>query len=233
MLNAEMKKNLHYFGLWCGIGYAILLFLGWGLIAGFLPPPSPSTDIDVVVGFYEENVTSIRIGMIVTMMASALYIPFTVLITKVIERIEGELGIIALTQLLAGFSLTILTFYPAVWWLIGSYRLDADPEIIRVFHDGGWMQFAGGLAPFLFCLISIAVASFVDDSEDPLLPRWVGYVNLWTLLLFIPAELLFFVKSGPFAWNGLISFWIPLSVLGLWYTVMVVQLWKALKRMFP
>ena len=35
-----------------------------------------------------------------------------------------------------------------------------------------------------------------------------------------------FFKIGPFAWNGLVGFWIPATVFGLW---MLVMWWVTLK----
>lgn len=36
--------------------------------------------------------------------------------------------------------------------------------------------------------------------------RWVGYLNIWAALLLAPAVLIYFFKTGPFAWNGILVF---------------------------
>jgi hypothetical protein len=37
-----------------------------------------------------------------------------------------------------------------------------------------------------------------------------------------------FFKSGPLAWNGLLSWWIPVAVLALWFFVMTPVLLRAI-----
>jgi hypothetical protein len=39
-----------------------------------------------------------------------------------------------------------------------------------------------------------------------------------------------FFKSGPLAWNGLLTWWIPLSVYGAWLVVMAWLLLRAINR---
>lgn len=63
--------------------------------------------------------------------------------------------------------------------------------------------------PFLFTLVSIAVATFVDDSDKPVFPRWFGWFSLFALIAFLPGQTLFFFRSGLFAWNGIFGWWMP------------------------
>jgi hypothetical protein len=45
----------------------------------------------------------------------------------------------------------------------------------------------------------------------------------------VPACLLTFFKTGPFAWNGLLAFWVPATVFGLWFWVVGFAVIKAIK----
>ena len=78
--------------------------------------------------------------------------------------------------------------------------------------------------------IAIGAAIVGDKSANPIFPRWVGFFNFWVAILFIPGALIPFFKSGPFAWNGLFSFWIPATVFGVWFIVMLTMLLKAIDR---
>jgi hypothetical protein len=97
-------------------------------------------------------------------------------------------------------------------------------------HDAAWLQFLGALAPFLFMLASIAIAAFVDDSDKPVFPRWLGWFNLFAILAFLPDQMIFFFKIGPFAWNGIFGWWIPLFDFFGWILVMFFVLRKAVKE---
>ena len=61
-----------------------------------------------------------------------------------------------------------------------------------------------------------------------MLPRWLAYFNLWVAFLFVPGGLILFFKTGPFAWNGVFTFWLPLSIFSLWFIVMFVALRKSI-----
>jgi hypothetical protein len=50
------------------------------------------------------------------------------------------------------------------------------------------------------------------------------------MVLIIPDQLIFFFYTGPFAWNGIFGFWIPLTAFGGWFVLTFVLLRKAILR---
>ncbi len=60
--------------------------------------------------------------------------------------------------------------------------------------------------------------------------RWVGYFNIWAGLLQIPGAMMPFFKTGPFAWDGLFAFWMPLVVFSLWIYVDTWAVLRAIRR---
>jgi len=79
-------------------------------------------------------------------------------------------------------------------------------------------------------MIFIAVAIFRDHNVPTIYPRWVAFFNLWCAVLISPAALIEFVKTGPFAYDGLISFWFIYVVFFGWIMVMSVCTLRALSR---
>jgi drug/metabolite transporter (DMT)-like permease len=69
-----------------------------------------------------------------------------------------------------------------------------------------------------------------DKGNQPVFPRWAAYFNFWTAMLYLPAFMVTFFKAGPFAWNGLLAFWLALLVAGIWTVVMFVLLLKAIRQ---
>jgi hypothetical protein len=75
--------------------------------------------------------------------------------------------------------------------------------------------------------VVVAVVALTDTSPHPVFPRWIGYQSIMTFIMFLPDQALFFFKTGPFAWNGVLGFWIPLTVFCTWFLAMVYVIRRA------
>jgi hypothetical protein len=82
----------------------------------------------------------------------------------------------------------------------------------------------------LFQDLAAGVAILSDKRKDPILPRWVGFLSLWVVVGFVPAAMCGFFKTGPFAWNGLFVWWIPIGIFSAWCIAMSLTLVKAINR---
>ena len=78
--------------------------------------------------------------------------------------------------------------------------------------------------------IPAGAAILLDNRSEPLYPRWAAYFSFWCGILFLPGALASFFLSGPFAWNGILAFWLPLVVFFGWYIVMFFVLLKVIKE---
>jgi hypothetical protein len=76
----------------------------------------------------------------------------------------------------------------------------------------------------------MAVAGFIDHSPNPTWPRWAAYFNLWVAVSGGGGGIAVFFKHGPFAWNGLIGFYTPLTVFFIWLVLTTYLLHKAIVR---
>ncbi|MEY2927796.1 MAG: hypothetical protein RL367_2273, partial [Pseudomonadota bacterium] len=84
---------------------------------------------------------------------------------------------------------------------------------------------------FIFQMVAIAYIS-LTQTTDPhsAFPRWVGYVTIWAAIMFELGAVAFLPKTGPFAWNGLFVFWLPITIFGSWISLIAWSLLKAIKR---
>lgn len=228
-MNPATRSRLHLFGAYCGLLYMAGLLVGWGLFAGFLPATPPMTSAEDIAKIFAEP-NFIRVGMVIVMYSAMIFIPFAATLSFYLARIEGGPGILSYTALLGSAGNMVLTFYPAIWWLVAAYRPDRAPEIIQGFNDMAWLQFIGGVSMYDAIPIAIAIAAFCDKSPNPVFPRWSGYFNIMIVLGILPDQLLFFFHSGPFAWNGLLGLWIPVTLFGIWFIVMFWLLRRAILR---
>jgi hypothetical protein len=210
------KTNL--IGAWCGIAYIVLLLVGWWVIGGYFPLHSPSASAEEIANFYRHDVVGIRLGMVIVMWGAAVFIPFTATMADYVARAEGRNGPLTRTMTMAGYANAMLTFYPPLWWIATTWRAtERSADTTRMLNDIAWLQFIGGLALVMPMFVVMTVVVFNDRSANPVFPRWVGYQSIMTFVLFLPDQLLFFFKSGPFAWNGVLGFWVPLTVFCSWF----------------
>ena len=229
-MNTTTKSKIQMLGAWCGVWYVVAIVIGWIVVAGFFPLHLPSAGAAEISAIFAADATRIRAGMILVMFAALIMIPFAAVISQMLARVEGGAGVLTYTALLGGAGTMVLTFYPAIWWLVAAFRPDRAADIIHLMNDMAWLQFIGGVSMYDALPFAIAAAAFCDTSDKPIFPRWVGWYNLWVVLMIFPDMLLFFFHSGPFAWNGLFGFWCPLAGFGSWWVVMAFVMRSAILR---
>ena len=229
-MNPLTKSKIQMAGASCAIGYLVLLFFAWWPIAGFLPPVPPSAPAADVAQLFQADYTRIRIGMVGIMIAALVFIPFVAVICQFIARIEGGAGVLTYTFLLGGAGNMVLTFYPAIWWLVAAFRPDRAADLIYLMNDLAWLQFLGGITMYLAMPFSLAVTAFCDTSANPVFPRWSGFVNIWLVVLLVPDQLLFFFHTGAFAWNGLFGLYLPIVGFGGFFDVNFFTVRQAILR---
>lgn len=211
------KSNGEYMGqqrlcVYSGLVFMVLFLLGWCLMAGFFPPPSPELSAVEISSFYADNTMMIRAGLLLTMASCGFYIPFVASISSQIKRIKHAPSVLADIQSLSGTAGMFVFLLPVMIWLTATFRPDRNPELILVLNDLGWLLFAMTFAPFLSQLLAIVFAVLADKQQNPVYPKWVGYLNAWVVASFIPPGLVVFFKTGPFAWDGVIGIWLPTAV---------------------
>src|SRR5262245_34825835 len=207
----------------------VLWVLSWVFLARFIPPPSPLKTPLEVVDFYDDKIDGIRFGMVITMFASALLVPFASVIAAQMKRIEGPRSVLTYTQLVSAGLLSLEFIIPLMVFQTAAYRLDTESaRLIQMLNDMGWLMFVGVISSAVVQIASIGLVMLMDHDER-VFPRWAGYFNLWVALLISPAGIIVFFKHGPFAWNCLIGFFLPLTAFAAWITVMVVILLRAIK----
>jgi hypothetical protein len=226
----ETRTSLNMLGVWSAIVYILMILLGWGLVAGFVPPLKPSASAAEAAAVFTEHTTRIRIGMVIVMFSALAFIPFGAVLTRYVRKVEGGAGVLTFTVLLGGVGNMVLSFLPGMIWLIAAYRPQRDPELISLANDAGWLFFVGGVSMIMALPLGLAGASFYDRSPHPVFPRWFGYLNVWIFVVIVPDQLLFFFHSGPFAYNGVFGLWIPVTAFALFFLAAFVVLRRAVLR---
>ena len=228
-MHESVVRRTKLFGAWCGVAYIVVLLVGWLAVGGFFPLHRPSAGADEIATFFRDHGIRIRLGTVIVMWGAALFIPFTATMADFVARFEGRNGPLTRMMTLAGYSNAMLTFYPPLWWIVNAYRAQQrSADLTYLLNDVAWLQFIGGVSLIMPMYGVVAVVALADTSENPVFPRWFGYQSIMTFLLLVPDQMLFFFKTGPFAWNGLIGFWIPLTALGSWFITIFILMRRTL-----
>lgn len=166
------------------------------------------------------------------MLAAAFTAPWVALFSVYINKIEGKRNVLSYTQLSTGTLGVAVMWIPAMIWTTAAFRPDRDPELIQLMNDFGWIFMLMTFSLALIQNVVIGIAILADRGAQPLFPRWAGYFNIWVAIIYTPAALITFFKTGPFAWDGIIAFWIPALVFFSWFIVMLPLLLKVIRRDF-
>jgi membrane protein implicated in regulation of membrane protease activity len=196
----------------------------------FIPPPAPSLTAQKVGALYEAHRSEIRIGMLVALVASTLLFPFFAAISVQIARIERRTPLLAMLQF--GGAVLLLVFFAlcSMLWIAATFRPELDFATVRMLHDLSWLIFVMVFPAYTLQMVCMAVAGFIDESPEPVWPRWAAYLNLWVAVSGMGGGLAVFFKTGPFAWNGLIGFYVPLTAFAIWIAVTTYLLRRAVSR---
>ncbi|ORV54385.1 hypothetical protein AWC05_17435 [Mycobacterium florentinum] len=205
-----------------------MFLAGFWVIAGFIPPPAPKLTGEQLGQLFTQHAVRIRIGMIVSLFASALLASWSAAITIVMLRMRGRVGALAYTNLAVGALFVLEFIISLIIWQSMTYR-SRDPQVLLAMNDTAWFLFVCITSTPMLQTFAIGTAIFLDTQDghpDPIFPRWAGYLNYWVAVLFTPGTIAVFFHDGPFAWNGLFTWYLPLTVFAIWMITMSVLMLK-------
>lgn len=206
--------------IWTGPVGIVTVLIGWMALAGFLPPPSPAMSPAGFASMWAQHTDLKRLGMVLCVWGGTLYVPFTVAVALMLRRAESDERILSTTQLALGTFGTVFFTLNFLVLAAAAFRPTLPAEANQPLTDLGFIMTFSPVAPFTFQYAVIGLAILQVPGRHPVFARWVGYLNLWVALLLVPACAIPFFKTGILAWNGLLSFWIPVAVFVAWFFVM-------------
>ncbi len=162
--------------------------------------------------------------MIFMLFAGTTNLLFVAAIAVQLRRIKNVDPIWTYTQITAGVAGSVIIVIGAMLMTAVAFRPDRSPEILYALFDLAWVMVVMPAAPAVLQICAIGFAILSGDARKPFYPRWLGYFNLWIAILFIPGALISYFKSGPFAWDGLVTFWIPAVFFGAWFLLMTIMM---------
>jgi hypothetical protein len=217
---------------WCGPIFMAIFFFFWGVLAKNMPPAGADLNAVQIAAHYLENNMAIRIGMSVCMVGAAFYMAWGCAVSKVMRRIEGPDGILSSLEMMGA---TITVAFPIVacgCWLTASMEATLlPPEIIHMLYFLGWMIIDLAYMVTTFQIFAVSIVFLRDRRSVPLMPAWVSWWGFFTCAVFFPVSLIPFFRSGPFAFHGLVNFWIAFFAWYVWVTAVSYYTIVAVSRL--
>lgn len=193
LFDVELSRRIQVFGAWCGPAFVVLLFGGWGIMGGLVPLIPPAETAEYVASVYGTNAVVHRIGLIFGMIGVFLTIPYFLVISMQMRRMERRVPLLSVLQFASGIIVTVVLMIPMLLFVGASFRPERAPELTLLVNDLSYVMLILPWPPIIGQLGAIAVA-------------------------------------GPFAWTGIVGFWIPAAVFGTWYLIMTKLLLTAIRR---
>lgn len=211
--------------------YCLFGLVGFAVLAGFWPPPGPDLTAEQLAAHFEAHRTGILAGMVMMAFAGPWYYVWSAVISKVIARNEGPMGVLSTVELLGGLLTALVTFVPPTIWITAALRAGIrSPQEIQLMYDFGWMFFDITFSGSSLQMLAYGLAVLADRRVEPLLPRWTAWLAFAVGVTYLPLVLMPFFQRGPFAWNGLISFWAVFVMFFVFIVVVAPLIPRALRR---
>ncbi|MGA2408828.1 MAG: hypothetical protein ABSG46_00355 [Candidatus Binataceae bacterium] len=229
-MTAERNLRFQLLAAQSGFAFEILFTIFWACFGHNLPPASPNLSAPDLAARFALHHNAILFGNSMAALVAFLWIPWTAQLTVVMRRIEGSSPVLTYVQLSGGIlTAWVLMFCPAIW-ATAAFRPEADPNFVRALNDLGFILFNITYAVTSVQAIAAGLVGLADKSAHPVFPRWVCGWAIFAGFSFIPLTAMPFFKTGPLAWNGLLSFWTLFGTYFIWTASMGVCMMRDASR---
>jgi hypothetical protein len=218
----NIDKGIQKACVWIAVVALVVVSAGI-FIAMAIPPPRPSDSAAQVAARYVHHHDRIRIGSFLTVSGAGFLVPFVAAIGWQMRRMAGNAaGLLAVAQIAAGTLGCFMFIVGPIFWMAAAFRPEAQSGgTLIALQDTGNIPFFGVGTWAMVQTLALAAGVLTDQRDRPVYPRWFGYLGVWVAVLFIPAPIDMFFKTGPFAYNGLFVFWLPGGAFFLWFGIAV------------
>jgi hypothetical protein len=221
------KREL-WFAWWTTIAFYLLFFLAFFVLTRTQPPPSPGWEVGRVVQWFDHRHDGLLVGFGIMFAITGMTAPTNALIAYSMRRMSVSRAF--------GYSYLVLYSLSAVPGMllmcialtVGAMRPDRDPQLIGWLYDFAFLSFVGTMGVFLIGSLVWMLAILLDKNR--VFPKWFGYLNLCNALTEIVVSPAWIFKTGVFAWNGVIAWWIDMVVFGIYTGVFITLLRRMIQR---
>ena len=221
----KFELKMTWFAL---VGFYQLFGVVFVVMTRVMPPPKPWWTPERVVEWFADNRTGLLVGFGIIFLISGLVAAQNALIAYSMRRMS--VSRVFAYSYIAIYSLSTIPglLFCAIMLVVGAMRPDRDPQLVYWLYDTAILTFDGTMGVFLIGTLVWMIAILLDRNR--VFPRWFGYMQLCNAITEFVIAPAWIVKRGPFAWNGMVTFWIDTLVFAAYTGVFIVLLQKLIER---
>jgi len=214
-----------------GLVFMAIFAVAWIWLLQMVPPPSPTFSPEAVAAFYTENSFKIKLGAMIASWTSAFMVPFSVVVAIQMARLETGLPVWSVLALAGGILMSMFLVFPPVIWGVAAFTPERAPEATALLNELANLTLVTTDQFYIFQMIAITYVSLNYPADaNTAFPRWLGWFILWVAVAFEVGAIAFMTKTGPFAWDGIIVFWMPFALFFAWVPLTSIIMLRAIKR---
>jgi hypothetical protein len=221
------KREL-WLAWWATVVFYQLFFLAFFVLSRTQPPPNPGWDAPRVVQWFRDHHDGLLVGFGIMFLITGMTATSNALIAYSMRRMSVSRAFAYSYLVLYSLSAIPGMLLMCIVLTVGAMRPDRDPQLMSWLFDFAFLSFVGTMGVFLIGSLIWMVAILLDKFG--VFPKWFGYFNLCNALTEVVVSPAWIFKSGVFAWNGLIAWWINVVVFGLYTGVFIMLLRKMIQR---
>lgn len=220
--------------MWWGIALAVAYALALIFLLQQVPTKNPAWSAEEIAQWYAANQTKITWGAVICGWSGAFMMPILTVIAVQMARVETDgWKIWSALSLVSGAMMSLFLALPPIFFGVAAYTAPRkDSEVTALMHELATLTLTSTDQYYIFMWVGVTVICLRPATQlvkhNPF-PRWWGWGSLWITIMFEAGAVAFIPRSGPFAWNGLLVFWSPLTLFAVWITVQSVLTFRAIR----
>lgn len=230
----EPRAGLRYelFGTWCAPIFSVLALGAWFILAHWYNPAAASLAPEALKAWYADRRFEVILGMSIFCLSTAFLTVYAIQVGLWLRRFEGRSPLMSWSQIFGGFAVVIYVFVSNCLWIGVAYRSDTavNPDIMVALNDAAWFSFLVGWVGLTQQMLSFAAVTWQDHRTQPMVPRWFTIATIIGALFVPMANGCAFAMTGAFAWNGVLGFYVPIAIWGVWVDTLAFFMRKDIRR---
>jgi hypothetical protein len=217
--------------LYCNFVFVALTVIGWLGIAHFWAPAPADLGLEATKQWFTQDYRmQTIIGCTLFYIAAGFLTPGSIQFAIMLSKIEGRYPVWSVTTGVCGIFISLIIFFNCCAWIVCAYRGETSADVIQSWYDWSWFAFLLGWIYLIIEMIATAMVELMDKREVPMIPRWFTWFTLASGVTLVTAAGPAFFKSGPFAYHGLLAFYLPVAVWGIYIAGTTFFMIKSLDR---